>query len=213
MSRLAQMSAVLQGSVLLWLSRCPSRPAAHRPQCPVRHWAEAHLLQRHLSLAAVSTGTWARTRVHLCRLLAMSYCLPFQNAELLCTSSTSKHHWAWARPSKFRFLPCRMGVNNSPCQSRGFSGGQESLALLFALARVRPNPSIERTPYGMLRMPPVAAHVERWQKGQNTAATDTFAHRVERHAHDPSANEQPQAGLSRTHPYLRRFYDTRSCPR
>jgi hypothetical protein len=24
-----------------------------------------------------------------------------------------------------------------------------------------PNPSIERTPYGMLRMPPVAAHVER----------------------------------------------------
>jgi hypothetical protein len=26
---------------------------------------------------------------------------------------------------------------------------------------VRPNPSIERTPYGMLRMPPVAAHVER----------------------------------------------------
>jgi hypothetical protein len=27
---------------------------------------------------------------------------------------------------------------------------------------VRPNPSIERTPYGMLRMPPVAAHVERY---------------------------------------------------
>jgi hypothetical protein len=26
---------------------------------------------------------------------------------------------------------------------------------------VPPNPSIERTPYGMLRMPPVAAHVER----------------------------------------------------
>jgi hypothetical protein len=26
---------------------------------------------------------------------------------------------------------------------------------------VRPNPSIERTPYGMLRMPAVAAHVER----------------------------------------------------
>jgi hypothetical protein len=24
-----------------------------------------------------------------------------------------------------------------------------------------PNPSIERTPYGMLRMPAVAAHVER----------------------------------------------------
>jgi hypothetical protein len=30
------------------------------------------------------------------------------------------------------------------------------------LPRVRPNPSIERTPYGMLRMPPVAAHVERY---------------------------------------------------
>jgi hypothetical protein len=30
------------------------------------------------------------------------------------------------------------------------------LALILA-----PNPSIERTPYGMLRMPPVAAHVER----------------------------------------------------
>jgi hypothetical protein len=27
--------------------------------------------------------------------------------------------------------------------------------------RQSPNPSIERTPYGMLRMPPVAAHVER----------------------------------------------------
>jgi hypothetical protein len=26
---------------------------------------------------------------------------------------------------------------------------------------VRPNPSIERTPYGTLRVPPVAAHVER----------------------------------------------------
>jgi hypothetical protein len=29
------------------------------------------------------------------------------------------------------------------------------------LLSVEPNPSIERTPYGMLRMPPVAAHVER----------------------------------------------------
>jgi hypothetical protein len=27
--------------------------------------------------------------------------------------------------------------------------------------RLRPNPSIERTPYGTLRVPPVAAHVER----------------------------------------------------
>jgi hypothetical protein len=26
---------------------------------------------------------------------------------------------------------------------------------------VTPNPSIERTPYGTLRVPPVAAHVER----------------------------------------------------
>jgi hypothetical protein len=31
----------------------------------------------------------------------------------------------------------------------------------FFGAEVLPNPSIERTPYGMLRMPPVAAHVER----------------------------------------------------
>jgi hypothetical protein len=30
-----------------------------------------------------------------------------------------------------------------------------------SLSRARANPSIERTPYGMLRMPPVAAHVER----------------------------------------------------
>jgi hypothetical protein len=30
------------------------------------------------------------------------------------------------------------------------------------MKRVRSNPSIERTPYGMLRMPPVAAHVERY---------------------------------------------------
>jgi hypothetical protein len=29
------------------------------------------------------------------------------------------------------------------------------------LHTVPPNPSIERTPYGMLRMPAVAAHVER----------------------------------------------------
>jgi hypothetical protein len=28
------------------------------------------------------------------------------------------------------------------------------------------NPSIERTPYGMLRMPPVAAHVERYASAQ-----------------------------------------------
>jgi hypothetical protein len=28
-------------------------------------------------------------------------------------------------------------------------------------ANATPNPSIERTPYGMLRMPAVAAHVER----------------------------------------------------
>jgi hypothetical protein len=28
--------------------------------------------------------------------------------------------------------------------------------------QLTPNPSIERTPYGMLRMPPVAAHVERY---------------------------------------------------
>jgi hypothetical protein len=28
-------------------------------------------------------------------------------------------------------------------------------------ARVLPNPSFERTPYGMLRMPSVVAHVER----------------------------------------------------
>jgi hypothetical protein len=27
--------------------------------------------------------------------------------------------------------------------------------------RLRPNTSIERTPYGTLRVPPVAAHVER----------------------------------------------------
>jgi hypothetical protein len=41
-------------------------------------------------------------------------------------------------------------------------------AVCFCSRRLRvpraaapPNPSIERTPYGMLRMPPVAAHVER----------------------------------------------------
>jgi hypothetical protein len=33
-----------------------------------------------------------------------------------------------------------------------------------------PNPSIERTPYGTLRVPPVAAHVERY-----AAANPTFA--------------------------------------
>jgi hypothetical protein len=35
--------------------------------------------------------------------------------------------------------------------------GQQYRSVQTAL----PNPSIERTPYGMLRMPPVAAHVER----------------------------------------------------
>jgi hypothetical protein len=34
-------------------------------------------------------------------------------------------------------------------------------ASLNRQSRVRPNPSIERTPYGTLRVPPVAAHVER----------------------------------------------------
>jgi hypothetical protein len=41
----------------------------------------------------------------------------------------------------------------------------ESLSALSIKGRsgraVPPNPSIERTPYGMLRMPSVAAHVER----------------------------------------------------
>jgi hypothetical protein len=32
---------------------------------------------------------------------------------------------------------------------------------MHSASRGLPNPSIERTPYGMLRMPPVAAHVER----------------------------------------------------
>jgi hypothetical protein len=31
----------------------------------------------------------------------------------------------------------------------------------MALQQVTANPSIERTPYGTLRVPPVAAHVER----------------------------------------------------
>jgi hypothetical protein len=36
-------------------------------------------------------------------------------------------------------------------------GRQES----WPAKNVTPNPSIERTPYGTLRVPPVAAHVER----------------------------------------------------
>jgi hypothetical protein len=44
--------------------------------------------------------------------------------------------------------------------------GQAKPAAMGGTARMpaqqlRPNPSIERTPYGMLRMPSVAAHVER----------------------------------------------------
>jgi hypothetical protein len=37
----------------------------------------------------------------------------------------------------------------------------QPMSLQTAENAPRANPSIERTPYGMLRMPPVAAHVER----------------------------------------------------
>jgi hypothetical protein len=35
------------------------------------------------------------------------------------------------------------------------------LVVFVAIGDATPNPSIERTPYGTLRVPPVAAHVER----------------------------------------------------
>jgi hypothetical protein len=40
---------------------------------------------------------------------------------------------------------------------------------------VTPNPSIERTPYGTLRVPPVAAHVERYAAANPTFACARFA--------------------------------------
>jgi hypothetical protein len=49
-------------------------------------------------------------------------------------------------------------------------GASRSHQKYKAVPRALPNPSIERTPYGMLRMPPVAAHVERWAS-QNPLCT------------------------------------------
>lgn len=40
-------------------------------------------------------------------------------------------------------------------------GGSAFARTLGTMHAMRSNPSIERTPYGMLRMPSVAAHVER----------------------------------------------------
>jgi hypothetical protein len=53
-------------------------------------------------------------------------------------------------------------AQHSPLRwSPGSSGLWRVLVASAPLASARPNPSIERTPYGMLRMPAVAAHVER----------------------------------------------------
>lgn len=41
-------------------------------------------------------------------------------------------------------------------------------------SRLQPNPSIERTASGKLRLPPVAAHVERWAPPACRRAGATF---------------------------------------
>jgi hypothetical protein len=50
------------------------------------------------------------------------------------------------------------GVRVSPTERSAVLSHQQRASLM---QRAPPNHSIERTPYGMLRMPPVAAHVER----------------------------------------------------
>ncbi len=69
----------------------------------------------------------------------------------------------WARLAALSMRLARHGALSTRRRCRAWYG-RGKLALMArkqALLHQPPNPSIERTPSGMLRMPTVAAHVQR----------------------------------------------------
>jgi hypothetical protein len=128
-------------------SRSAVRPlAASAPQC----WGQ----QVNASACGVC-GALQRTNIHHCTHLAVCPG-PASTQRLRCIRSLATAgigHAAHAggcfgRARRVRTAASRSGVASAVLSAQAWPA-------------VTANPSIERTPYGMLRMPAVAAHVER----------------------------------------------------